>query len=79
MSKRANPHQTLTELEGEDYGPPPADATGLVKSVLLLRKQPIGQLSPADLRLMIGQEQGLPWLVPLALKVLAQNPLLEAD
>jgi hypothetical protein len=31
------------------------------------------------LRLLIGQDIGLPYLIPLALKVLVDNPLVEGD
>src|SRR5438552_1638945 len=39
----------------------------------------IGQFSVEDLRIMIGQRIGLPWLVPVALEVLEQDPLAEGD
>jgi hypothetical protein len=40
---------------------------------------PISQLSATDWRVLIGQNIGLPILVPLALEVLEQNPLVETE
>jgi hypothetical protein len=44
-----------------------------------LRKVPIERLSPADLRLLLGQDIGARFLMPLALEVLEADPLTEAD
>lgn len=42
-----------------------------------LRHVPLKELSSEDLRLLIGQEIGLPFLVPLALEQFAENPWTE--
>lgn len=42
-----------------------------------LRSRPIGTLTVEDLRLLIGQDIGLPVLLPLAVEVLRDNPLAE--
>jgi CDI immunity proteins len=44
-----------------------------------LRRVPLRQFSVEDLRIMIGQSIGLPYLVPLALQHLPKNPLAERD
>jgi hypothetical protein len=44
-----------------------------------LRKVPVANLSPGDCRLLIGQEVGIRYLVPLALDFLEAEPLLEGD
>jgi hypothetical protein len=44
-----------------------------------LRTRPIGTLGTEDLRILIGQGIGLPWLVPLALETLEVDPLAEGD
>jgi hypothetical protein len=44
-----------------------------------LRKLPIGQLAPGDLRILIGQGIGIEYLMPLALELLFKNPLIEGD
>jgi hypothetical protein len=44
-----------------------------------LRRKPVGQLSSGELRLLIGQEIGLSYLVPVALDLLEAEPLAEGD
>ncbi len=70
--------KTLDELEGVAWGPPPYGSY-LVTTCHRLRKKPVGQFTVEDLRIMIGQEIGLPFLVPLALEVLEREPLAEGD
>ncbi|MCO1581817.1 contact-dependent growth inhibition system immunity protein [Crossiella sp. SN42] len=69
----------LTELERDDWGPPPPEATRLIARCHQLRRVPLDQLTTEDLRLLIGQHIGLPHLVPLALARLRLDPLLEGD
>ncbi len=76
-TKRRN--QTLDELEGIVSGMPGPGDTSLVTKCLRLRKVPIGQFGAEDLRIMIGQREGLMFLVPLALQCLATDPLVEAN
>jgi hypothetical protein len=45
----------------------------------VLRKDPIGRLSAADLRLLLGQDIGVRFLMPLALETLEADPLTEAE
>lgn len=49
----------------------------MVQQSQRLRKVPIGQLGVEDLRLLITQGIGLPFLVPLALDLLEAQPLVE--
>ncbi|MGM1064905.1 contact-dependent growth inhibition system immunity protein [Saccharothrix sp. Mg75] len=70
---------TLEQLEGVDWGDPPADATHLVGAVHRLRRKPVAELGTEDLRVLIGQQVGLRWLVPRALEVLRDDPLAEGD
>ncbi|WP_406727767.1 contact-dependent growth inhibition system immunity protein [Streptomyces sp. GD-15H] len=44
-----------------------------------MRRRPIGELTVEDMRLLIGQDIGLPYLLPLALDVLRDNPMAEGD
>ncbi|MCP3976297.1 MAG: hypothetical protein GY720_17575 [bacterium] len=69
--------QSLEELEGDCWGNP-GQTTPLVRSCHRLRKVPIGQLGPSELRLLIGQQIGLVRLVPLALDRLSDEPMLDA-
>jgi hypothetical protein len=64
-------------LEKKDFGMPPEDSTPFFKSAYLLRYKPIGDLDDEDLRLLIGQDQGLLYLLPLAIERLKKNPLAE--
>ena len=71
--------RSLQEIEGDDWGDPPRDTTYLVGTVHRLRRKPVGGLRVEDLRILIGQQIGLPVLVPLALERLEQDPLAEGD
>lgn len=44
-----------------------------------LRRKPIGGLKVEDMRLLIGQNEGLAHLLPLAVEVLRTAPLAEGD
>lgn len=46
---------------------------------MLCGGRPVGTLTVEDLRLLIGQDIGLPVLLPLAVEVLRDNPLAEGD
>jgi hypothetical protein len=64
--------KTLDELEGVAWGPPTYDSY-LVTTCHRLRTKPIGEFDVEDLRIMIGQNIGLPYLLPLALDRLEGN------
>lgn len=68
----------MDELEEVTWGEPPYDSS-LVQTCHRLRKKPIGKFSVEDLRIMIGQQIGLFFLVPIALEVLEKDPLAEGD
>ena len=70
--------QSIEQLEN-DYWQETDFPTGLVERCFRYRKIPISDLTPAQLRTLIGQQIGLKYLVPLALKALEQNLLTEAD
>src|SRR5512135_3243362 len=70
--------KSLEQLEGIELGPPAAD-TYLVQTIHRLRRKPIGQFTVEDLRIVIGQGSGLPFLVPIALEVLERNAFAEGD
>jgi hypothetical protein len=71
-------NRSLQDLEGSDWGEPPASSY-LVTTCYRLRRTPIREFSVEDLRIMIGQEIGLDYLVPLALQRLAEDPLIHGD
>jgi hypothetical protein len=71
--------RSLNELEG-GYWPEPDDTdTRLVEEIHRLRSVPIGQMTTEDLRLLLGQQIGTEWLMPLALERLERDPLAEGD
>jgi hypothetical protein len=70
--------KSLQELEASDWGEPTCDSH-LVTTIHRLRRVPLRQFSVEDLRIMIGQNIGLQYLVPLALGHLRKNPLAEGD
>jgi hypothetical protein len=67
--------RTLGELDGQHSGEPDADATGLIRNSHRLGRVPVGSLSNDDLRLLLGQQIGAAWLVPIALARLREEPL----
>lgn len=71
--------QSLDDIEGTTWGPAPADATTLVAKVHELRRKPVGELTPEDLRLLLGQQVGVDVLLPRALELLKRDPLIEGD
>lgn len=70
--------KSLQELEGNAWGEP-ALGSHLVIRCHELRRQPLRDLNVEDLRLMITQEIGLRYLVPIALTRLARDPFASGD
>jgi len=70
MTRPIDRSNSLEQLEGEPWGDPPADATSLVRTVYEWRRRPIGTLEPHELARLIGQDVGLPWLLPLGVEIL---------
>ncbi len=70
--------RTLDELDPPSWPPPAADATRLVRTVHELRRVALGELGPADLRTLIAQQVALPYVLPLAVRLLTEEPLLDA-
>ncbi|MEU4507045.1 contact-dependent growth inhibition system immunity protein [Streptomyces sp. NPDC024089] len=52
--------RSLEELERDRWQAPPPDATRLIATAHALRSRPVGTLTVEDLRLLIGQDIGLP-------------------
>jgi hypothetical protein len=72
------PGMTLDQLEGVVWGEPTFESS-LVTTCHRLRTKPIDEFSVEDLRIMIGQQIGLPHLVPLAVAALEREPLAEGN
>src|SRR5258708_62640 len=70
--------KSLQELEGIDWGEPIYDSY-LVTTVYSLRHKPLNDFTIEDLRIVIGQNFSLPFLIPLALEQLEKDPLAQGD
>ncbi|HKY41903.1 MAG TPA: contact-dependent growth inhibition system immunity protein [Pyrinomonadaceae bacterium] len=70
--------KTLEELDGEDWGAPEYPSR-LVTNCHRLRRVPLKDFVIEDLRLMIGQQFSLEYLVPVALDRLEDDPFAEGD
>ncbi|MFD9540783.1 contact-dependent growth inhibition system immunity protein [Streptomyces sp. NPDC060022] len=44
-----------------------------------LRHVRLGEIGPADLRILISQQVALPYVLPLAVRLLLEEPLLDAS
>jgi hypothetical protein len=72
-------HKTIENLEKQDFGNPNEASTKMVKRCLELCKVPLDKFTVEDLRLMIGQEFSLQYLIPLAIEHLQTNIFAEGD
>ncbi len=70
--------KSLEELERGAWGEPAYDSF-LVTTAHRLRRKPLADFTTEDLRIMIGQQIGLPFLIQLAVERLEVEPLAEGD
>ncbi|MEU5785016.1 contact-dependent growth inhibition system immunity protein [Micromonospora lupini] len=70
---------TIEQLERDVWPDPGPDATFLVARCTALRRKPLADFTVEDLRIMLGQEIGVPALLPLAVRVVLRDPLAEGD
>jgi hypothetical protein len=68
---------TIQQIEGLDWGDPPSDSSTLVRCCTALRRKPLDRFTAEDLRIMLGQGESVPILLPLAVGLLANNALAE--
>ncbi len=68
----------LDQLEKTNWGEPTYDSH-LVRTCHALRKKPLQDFTIEDLRIMIGQDISLDYLMPLAILELSKNILAEGD
>lgn len=78
MSPKATPNSTIEELEGERW-PEPDWPSHLVGECHRLRKLPLRHFTVENLRIMLGQDIGSRYLVPIALERLEAEPFAEGD
>jgi hypothetical protein len=70
--------KSLQQLEGQNWGEPTYDSF-LVTECHRLRRVPLREFTPEHLRMMIGQQIGLPYLLPLAFELLCVDPFTAGD
>ncbi len=70
--------KTLQELESKDWGEPNF-GSHLVTECHRLRRVALCEFTTEDLRIMIGQQIGLEYLIPLAIERLRDDPFAEGD
>ena len=70
--------QSLAELEGLEI-PPGAYGMGSLAWLSRAMVSPMGQLGPAELRLLLGHGRGLRWVIPAALERLEREPFAAGD
>lgn len=71
--------ETIESLEKKDFGNPKDAPTNMVKRCLELCKIPLEQFSVEDLRLMIGQDFSLRYLIHLAIEHLQVDIFVQGD
>ncbi len=71
--------KSLQELEGENWGDGDHFPSYLVRTCHRLRRKPLCDFTIEDLRIMIGQDMSLTYLVPLAIEHLQRDPLAAGD
>lgn len=71
--------RTLEQIDGHNWGSPDTAPTGMVARCLRLRRTPLKDITLGDLRLLVSQQIGLRTLVPTALRLVSEEPLLEAE
>ena len=69
---------SLDDLEGFVWGEPKYSSS-LVRRCHELRKVPVGEFSTEDLRILIGQQIGLDYIVELAVEMLERDPFAQGD
>jgi hypothetical protein len=70
--------KSLQELEQWDWGEPTYNSH-LVRTIHRLRRKPLAEFDVEDLRIVIRQGIGLPFLIPLAMERLEEDPLAGGD
>ena len=78
MTRKATPNSSIEELEGERWPEPELDSH-VVLECHRLRKLQLRLFTVENLRLMLGQDIGSRYLVPIALEHLEADPFVAGD
>lgn len=79
MKSESNWQEKNLENLEKDFWELQSFESHLLKTCYLLRKKPLKDFTIEDLRIMIGQNLGLKFLIPFALEKLRKNILSEGD
>lgn len=71
--------KSIENLEKDFWGESPKDSTTLVDKVHRLRTIQIEKLEPKDIRLLIGQNVGLRYTIPIALEILSKDIFIDSE
>ena len=71
--------KTLEQLENDYWGEPPINSSSLVSVCYKLRKKRVEEFEAEDLRIMINQNIGLIYLIPISITVLKESPFTETS
>ncbi|TCR65675.1 contact-dependent growth inhibition system immunity protein [Bosea sp. BK604] len=75
--ERANLSLTLEQLTGHRVGDPKDAPTGMIRTIYEAYKKPLDQLSDWDIRLLVSQYQGYPYVLDLVWPKLEADPLFD--
>ncbi|AOG03953.1 hypothetical protein BSY19_3390 [Bosea sp. RAC05] len=70
---------TLEQLTGTDVGSVDEASTNMVGDLIGAWKTPLDQLTGREIRLLISQQDGYPYVLDLVWPMLEDDPLLEAE
>jgi hypothetical protein len=76
--RKATPNSSIEDLEGDRWPEPDFDSH-LVRECHRLRKLQLRLFTVENLRIMLGQDIGSPYLVPIALEHLEADPFVAGD
>ena len=68
--------KSLEELENDYWEERDTYETSLIEIIYRIRKKPLLQLIPSEIRYFVGQNMGNDYIVPLALDILEKNPYI---
>jgi hypothetical protein len=71
--------KSISELLGKEWPPLGPNASHFHRNLRDAVNKPVDSLTTADLRLLISQDIGLAFVMPLALSIVEQDPLIEVD
>ncbi len=71
--------KSIENLERDFWGEPPESSSSLIEKIYQLRTIPIEKLDSKDIRILIGQNVGLIYIIPLALDLLGEDLFIDSE